>query len=345
MCKPDALNNALVISASKENLELIQGLLQKLDVQPTVEGGQLQTFTLEFADAQRVAAILKSLVDQGLYRPGLPAGTSVKGTGTARDALAISVDPRSNTLIISASPENLAVVREVIRRVDTRDFAAAGDIRMYQLKRARASALSATLEQFFRAKRTADAVAVNSAERSMPVSVIADDRVNVILITGSKESFDVADRVIAQLDGESVFARMNFRVFPLKKATATKLQLTLQPIFANRPAKVKGEAPEPITIVADSWVNALLVGAAADDMSSVEALIQQLDSDPSDAGLAVRVFPLAKADSRRVATTVQSLFREGAPGTTSPLRSAPTNASTPSSSPAAMLMPHASPNW
>jgi general secretion pathway protein D len=66
-------------------------------------------------------------------------------------------------------------------------------------------------------------------------------------------------------------------------------------------------------------VNALLVGAAADDMSSVEALIQQLDSDPSDAGLAVRVFPLAKADSRRVATTVQSLFREGAPGTTSPI--------------------------
>src|SRR5262249_32936324 len=127
---PDALNNALVISASKENLELIQGLLQKIDVQPVIEGGQLQTFTLEFADATRVAAILKSLVDQGLYRPGLPAGTTVKGT--ARDALAISVDPRSNTLIISASPENLAVVREVIRRVDTRDFAAAGDIRMYQ---------------------------------------------------------------------------------------------------------------------------------------------------------------------------------------------------------------------
>ena len=314
---PDALNNALVISASKENLELIQGLLQKIDVQPVIEGGQLQTFTLEFADAQRVASILKSLVDQGLYRPGLPAGTTVKGT--ARDALAISVDPRSNTLIISASPENLAVVREVIRRVDTRDFAAAGDIRMYQLKKARASSLANTLEQYFRARRTADAVAVNSTERAVPVSVIPDDRVNVILITGGKEAFDVADRIIQQLDGESVFARMNFRVFPLKKATAAKLQATLQPIFANRPPKVKGEAPEPITIVADPWVNALLIGAAADDMSSVETLIQQLDADPSDAGLAVHVFPLAKADARRVATTVQSLFREGTPGTALPI--------------------------
>ena len=37
-------------------------------------GGILQTFTLQFADAQRVASMLSSLVQQGLYRPGLPAG-------------------------------------------------------------------------------------------------------------------------------------------------------------------------------------------------------------------------------------------------------------------------------
>ena len=48
-----------------------------------------------------------------------------------------------------------------------------------------------------------------------------------------------------------------------KKATANKLQSTLQPIFANRPPKVKGEPNDPITIVADPWVNALLIGAAA----------------------------------------------------------------------------------
>src|SRR5262249_54283568 len=207
--QPDALNTALVVSASKENLDLIQGLLQKLDVQPTLEGGMLQTITLEFADAQRVASMLKSLVDQGLYRPGLPAGTT-STKGTPRDALAISVDPRSNTLIVSASPENLAIVREVVRKVDTRDMAAAGDVRMYQLKKARASSLATTLEQYFRAKRTTDATAVNANERALPVSVIPDDRVNVILITGGKEAFDVADRIIQQLDGESVFARMNF---------------------------------------------------------------------------------------------------------------------------------------
>ncbi len=315
--QPDPLNNALIISASKENLELIQGLIQKIDVDPVIEGGILQTFTLQFADAQRVATMLNSLVQQGLYRPGMPTGATTRGT--PRDALAISVDPRSNTLFVSASPENMVVVRGIIEKVDTKDFSDATNVRLYPLKNAKASSLASTLEQFFRAKRTGDSVGVNANERSIPVSVLADDRINSILVTGSKEAFDVVERLMPQLDGEGTFNRLNFRVFSLKKATAAKLQATLQPIFANRPPKVKGEANEPITIVADPWVNALLVGAAADDMSTIESLIERLDSDAAETGMSIHVFPLAKADARRVATTVQSLFREGTPGTVVPV--------------------------
>ena len=56
------------------------------------------------------------------------AGAGAATKGTPRDALAVSVDPRSNTLIVSASPENLVVVREVIKRIDTRDMAANADV-------------------------------------------------------------------------------------------------------------------------------------------------------------------------------------------------------------------------
>jgi type II secretion system protein D len=317
--EPDAINNTLIVSASKENLELIQSLLQKIDVEPVIEGGMLQTFTLEFADVQRVATMLRALVQQGLYRPGLAAGAAAARAATQRDALAISVDPRSNTMFVSASPENLAVVREIIRRVDTKDFAGAGDMKLYPLKNARASSLATILEQFFRAKRTADTVAVNASERSIPVSVIADDRVNTLLIVGSKEAFDAADRLILQLDGDSVFSRLNFKIFPLQKATATKLQATLQSIVANRPPRVRGEPIDPITIVADQWANALLVAASVEDMGTVESLIQRLDADAADTGISVHFFPLAKADARRVAQVIQGLFREGASGTTQPV--------------------------
>jgi general secretion pathway protein D len=242
------------------------------------------------------------------------------GTGKAaggRDALAISVDPRSNTLIVSASPENLAVVRTVISQVDTKDFAEAGNVRLYALKHARASSLATVLDQFFRAKQQGEAAAVNAAERRVPVAIVPDERSNSLLITGTKEGFDVIDRLLLQLDGDDVRARLNFRVFALKQATATKLQDTLRQLFVNRPPKVKGEPIDPISVVADSWVNALIVGAAVDDMDMVSSLIERLDSEQGGPGLAVQVFPLAKADARKVAQTIQGLYREGTTGTAS----------------------------
>ena len=320
--EPEPLNNSLIISASKENLELIRTLVDQLDQEPTVADGVFELFTLQFADAQRVSTILKSLVDQGLYRPGRAAGVPARGN-SARDILSVSVDPRSNTLIVSASPENLQIVREVIKRIDTRDMAANADVRLYNLKNARASSLAATLTQFFLAKQRADAIAVNANQRSVPATVIADDRVNSLLVTGGREAFDLVDRLLPQLDGDGQFSLLNFRVFPLKKATAAKLRATLQPIFANRPPKVRGEPVDPITIVADPWVNALLVGAAVEDMSTVASLIERLDSDPSETGLSIHVFPLAKADARKVAVTVQGLFRENLPNQILPINVTP----------------------
>jgi type II secretion system protein D len=311
----DALNNALIVSANKDNLDVLKGLLEKIDIQPEVAGGMLQTFPLQFADAQRVAGMLQTLVQQGLYRPGMPVGTT--GGGAKRDALAVAVDRRSNTLIVSASPENLLVIREIIKQVDTKDYAEKTNIRLYSLKHARASSLATVLEQFFRAKQAGDSVGVNATERQVPIAVIPDDRANTLLVTGSKESFDILDRVVAQLDGEDAMARMNFRVFPLKQTTAGKLQETLQKLFVNRPPRTKGEPAEPITVVADPWVNALLVGASVDDMSMVTSLIERLDSTQAQLGLTVQVFTLGKADARRVAQTVQGLYREGTPGASS----------------------------
>ncbi len=308
----DSLNNALIVSASKDNMEVLRGLLEKIDIQPDAAGGMIQTFTMQFADAQRVASMLQSLVQQGLYRPGMPV--TATPAAAKRDALAVTVDPRSNTLIVSASPENLAVIREIIKQVDTKDFAEKTNIRLYTLKYAKASSLATVLEQFFRAKRAGDAIAINAAERSAPVAVIPDDRANTLLVTGSKESFDILDRVIAQLDGEDAMSRMNFRVFPLKQTTAGKLQETLQKLFVNRPPRVKGEPVDPITVVADPWVNALLIGASVDDMSMVSSLIERLDSEQAQLGLTVQVFPLAKAVAKQVATTIQGLYRDGTPG-------------------------------
>ena len=101
-------------------------------------------------DAQRVATMLKSLVQQGMYRPGR---SDVKIPGQAsRDAMAIAVDTRSNTLMVSASPDNLGLIKEILAKVDTVDFVAATDLKVYKLEHARASNLAGVLTQFLQAR-------------------------------------------------------------------------------------------------------------------------------------------------------------------------------------------------
>ncbi|RME93287.1 MAG: hypothetical protein D6766_08460, partial [Verrucomicrobia bacterium] len=308
----DPLSNALIVTANPTNTQAVRELVTQLDTEPAAVGGVIQTFTLQHADVQRVATLLQTLVQQGVYRPGAPATIGRRGGRGAvpgRDALAVAADVPSNTLIVSASPENLLIVKELIQRLDTPEFTDQTDIRIYPLQHARASYLAQVLEQFFRAKRQGEAAATRG-QRSIPVTITADDRSNALLITGGRESFAAVERMIQQLDTEEAVARTNFRVFALKRATAAKLAQTLQRLFANRPTRA-GVAPEPVTVIPDAWANALVIGAADDDMAMIEELVQQLDSETDEAGLQVRVFPLAKADARRVAQTLQSLFRGG----------------------------------
>ncbi|HTG44417.1 MAG TPA: secretin N-terminal domain-containing protein, partial [Verrucomicrobiae bacterium] len=307
----DPLSNALIVVANKENLETIRELVKKVDAEPTVEGGILTIIPLKNADAARVASMLRSLISQGLYRPGM---MSARGAGQrSREALAIAVDSRSNTLIVSASPENLAIIKEVINQIDSQDYAQEGDIKLYTLKHARASNLAQTLQQFFNSKRAGEAQG-RETERSLPVTILADDRVNSLLVTGGKDAFDAVERMLAQLDSEDIFDKVNFRIVTLKNSTATKLQSTLTRLFANRPSRMNGKAPDPITIVADSWVNALLVGASVDDMEMVVNLIQTLDNTQPENGMQVQVIPISKGDATAIAQTVRGLYRE-APGT------------------------------
>ena len=302
----DSLSNSLVISASKENFTLIAGLLKKLDVEPPDQTGIVRIYLLKNADAQRVATLLQSLISQGLYKPGmLSAGRDA--ALQAREKVAIVTDVRTNTVIVSASKENFAVIEELVTRLDsTDDFSILGDIRMFVLKHADATRLADTLSSFFRAKLQAE-TASGSSGRALSVTFIPDSRTNTLLVAGSRESFAAVEEMVKKLDNEQVVQASEFRVFYLKHATATALQPTLETLFTQRVAR--GNVRDPITVIADPKTNSLLVGASSADMKLAQDLIKQLDSDADQKGFAMHVFPLAKADATQVASTLEALFK------------------------------------
>jgi type II secretion system protein D len=312
----DALSNALVISASKENLALIDELLGKVDIEPPAETGIVKMFYLKNNDAQRVATMLQGLVSQGLYKPGL---TAARGNAAlaAREKVAIAVDLRTNVLIVSASKENTAVVSEIIAALEKADaYGLLGAIKLYPLARADATRLAQTLQQLFAAKRAAE-VAAGTGARSLQVSVIPDPRTNTLLVVGGRESFTAIESMLKRLDGEETLAANVFRVFYLKQATATTLQPMMQNLFDRRPTR--GLQREPITLIADPKINALIVGATPEDIELAESLINRLDVKPETPGTTVKVFPLSKADATRVSQTLDSLNQARGAGAAAPV--------------------------
>jgi len=301
----DILSNALIISASKENLALIKGLLEKIDVEPPDVTGVVRMYPLQNSDAQRVQTLLQGLIQQGLYKPGMVAAQG-NALLAAREKVSITTDVRTNVLIVSASKENFAVIEEIIKKIDsTEDFGLLGDIRLFTLKNADATRLAPILQQLFTAKRTAE-TAAGGTGRMLPVSVFADARTNTLLVTGSKESFNAVEAMIRELDTDQILASNEFRVFYLKQATATVIAPTLQQLFAQRVAR--GGVKEPVTIVTEARTNSLIVSASPDDLKVAESLINRLDAEPDRPGTSVQVFAIAKADATQVATTLRSLY-------------------------------------
>ncbi|MBL7141063.1 MAG: hypothetical protein ISS74_09155, partial [Planctomycetes bacterium] len=305
----ESLSNALIVSASKDNLALVRGLLEKVDVEPPDETGIVRIYALQNSDAQRVATMLQSLISQGFYKPGvLMAGDSQ--LVQAREKVAIEVDTRINVLIVSASKENFAVLEEIIKKIDSSDdFSVLGDIRLFTLKNANAVRLAPTLQQLFDAKRQAE-VAAGSSGRMLPVSIIPDGRTNTLLVAGSRESMNAMEVMIRELDADQVLAANEFRVFYVKNATAMVLQATLDQLFAQR--ATRGEPSEPVTIVLEARTNSLVISASPEDMRLAESLITRLDSEPDRPGTTVNLFPLKKADATQVAETLRTLY--AAPG-------------------------------
>ena len=306
----DGLTNSLIITASKENVGLIRELVAKVDLEPTAETSQLTIVPLEYVDAQRAAAMLRSLIKQGLYRPGISRSGSARAS---RESIAISVDHATNTLIISASPENLAVVREVVKQIDTKNYAKTGSLKIYELKYASAPRLATTLESFFKSKRTAEA-SLGEPDAIVPITVTPDERTNTLLVTGGKESFAIIDELLSKLDADAIVAQNKFEVFPLKNGSAAKLKTMLDRLFTGRTTPPGGQTPQPVTIIADPISNSLVVGAATEDLPMVRDLVGRLDAEQTSPDINVAVFPLAKANATSVSQIIQNLFRDS--GTT-----------------------------
>jgi general secretion pathway protein D len=122
---PDERTNKLIIVASPAAFERILQIVREVDV-PTDQGGRINVYPLENADAEELASTLQSLAQGTANRPRTPVPQPPPGGGARSPTAAelfsgevkISANKATNALVIVASQSDYRNIIRVIEQLD-----------------------------------------------------------------------------------------------------------------------------------------------------------------------------------------------------------------------------------
>ncbi|RMG09030.1 MAG: type II secretion system protein GspD [Planctomycetota bacterium] len=249
----DPRTNAVVVTASQDQLALIDRLVAELDADPDPVVTEIRPFPLENADAESLAETLTALFeeperrtgggqqDQGLppfLRRMLGRGGGGGGGGRGRQASVQSTsdryspkpkfttDERTNTLIASATTQDLEVIAALVKQLDE-DPTEATSVLVLQLKHADAAKLAQILTDSLSESASSGGGGgggggAGNRRRNRPqqrqagrqpanagsslgglvgeVTVVADEEANALVFTSSERNFDRLREVVSRLD-------------------------------------------------------------------------------------------------------------------------------------------------
>ena len=271
----------------------------------------------------------------------------------------LAANSDSNTLIITDTAANVKRLLTIIKAIDNPQVTTA-TVRVFPLKNADAPSLVDPLTRLFappqEAQRSVQArlarfrvmmargrgeapggAGVGEPSARQQVRIVADERTNTLIVSGSPEVLQVVEQLITQLDAEEVGALLDLRVFALKNADAEEVARVVRNLFTvtegpNRRVRQlqeevnrlrfrrrQGGAPAPgpgpmaalkevVKVATDSRTNAVIVMATEDNLKIIEQLIQQLDDEAAATPQTVAIIPLENADPADLAQVLADIL-------------------------------------
>jgi len=236
---PDLRTNTIIVAAPRESIGMIERMIRDLD-SSSVGSKNIRIFKLTNADALAMAEILADLFrlrqgssmyvlkpredggtavtdanlppDQAAPAPapdnvvaGL-SGTDLTAVPDERQQLAITVDSRTNSLIVSGTPTYLDLVAKVVEDLDKLE-ANERDVYVYQLRNAVAADVARVVSEFVDTEQrkligTLSPDQLGSAARLLEreITIKGDDASNTVLVSASPRYMARVKEMIKQLD-------------------------------------------------------------------------------------------------------------------------------------------------
>lgn len=115
---PDTRTNSVLVTGDELQRARINALIAYVDT-PLEQTGNVRVVYLEYADAQAVAEVLARVM-QNLSQGSRSSQGEAGAASGGRSGTSIEADEDTNSLIITAEPDQMAAIQAVIRRLDLR---------------------------------------------------------------------------------------------------------------------------------------------------------------------------------------------------------------------------------
>ncbi len=190
--QPIRQNNTLFIIDRESRLKMYMGIIDLLDR----EGDEVETSIIEVKYSS--ASYLKTK----LIQPLLTQKQSTRRRIVSQQQIKplVIADERTNSLIVSALPEDIEEVKELVKQIDM-EVTTEGhaNIQFYKLKNSKAKEIAATLSKLY--SRTQIRGKQKHSIKTAELNIVPDENINALLIiNASKEEYQDLKKIIEELD-------------------------------------------------------------------------------------------------------------------------------------------------
>ncbi|MEY3535415.1 MAG: putative type secretion system protein precursor, partial [Verrucomicrobiota bacterium] len=290
---------ALIVAARADTLPLIEELLTQLDIPDASGLSTVRIYPLKHADATAVQKIITDLHSGARNANAKPS-----------DRPTITLDDRSNSMIVSGNDKAFAIIDNLIAQLDKPMAPEFRDIRILPLAHADAAQLAATLQRLMDQRVTRQGSLGKGQGDGLKVLVLPEPRSNSLLVGGGKDAYELVESLARKLDDAAPSLTGGVRIVPLEYADARILAASFNQLFTQRyqaSTSPEVQRQKPV-ILPDARVNALMVSAGREDNETIDALLKKLDRKLDNPSLALTVLPLKHNDAAKVAVTLEGVF-------------------------------------
>jgi general secretion pathway protein D len=196
----------------------------------------------------------------------------------------IVVNNEKNLLIITDYPKNLKLIKEVLKRIDTKNKNYA---KFYNLKYADVNKIFSQI-----------ANVINSlySVKIYKYKLIKNSSLNEIIAVAPEKILNDLDKVVKKFDKKSISADMSTEIITLKNSDVTSIIRVLTQIIREK-YKISKDKP---SITADKETNSLIILATKDQLEILKKIIKALDIPKQQVYVKAKILEISNTKISRI---------------------------------------------